>query len=323
MKTCVSMNCPFLKHCKDYNFLVDREGGCKTQKAILDAAVKMLRVETPLGLIKATPCSDTANPGLWIELYRPSSDASMSLALIKYYSEDKELVTRVWGNAMSEYYTDEIEHRYVDEYFADGLVRQGNLMACSVSKLADHLSDNAYRDDSKWHFTDCDFTAIDEDSDLSDLSALKKDACGWYGIKAVEAGFDSDALVLMSDYYGGNCASIVQMFDEEDAKEKMQSIEKAILATLNINETVTPDTLLLADFDTGKSRRKSDKDVQLEEVWRKFGDIPMDPETENIEEDFLHFPAGTNRMEIWRWFDEQHSKGVAYLAGQDGRKDGE
>lgn len=44
----------------------------------------------------------------------------------------------------------------------------------------------------------------------------------------------------------------------------------------------------------------------------------MNPETECIEEDFLHFPAGTNRMDIWHWFDEQHSIGVAYLTGQKG-----
>ena len=318
MKTCVSMNCPFSKVCMDYNFLVDREGGCKTQKAIVDAAIKMAGVETPLGIIKTTPCSDQENPGVWIELCRPGSDAGMSLALVEYYGEDKELVTRVWRNALSEDYTDKIEHQYVDEYFAGELVKQGNLMACSISKLADHLSDNAYRENSTWHFTDCDFTVIDGDSSLSDLSKLKKNANGWYGIKAVEAGFDSDALVLMSDYYGGNCASIVQLFDGEDVEDKMQSIESAIIETLNINETVTPDTLLLVDFDTGEARRKSDKDIRLEELWRQFGDIPMNPETECIEEDFLHFPSGTNRMDIWHWFDEQHSLGVAYLTGQKG-----
>ena len=47
MKTCVSMNCPFLNHCKDYNFLVDHEGGGKTQDAIRKAAEKMAGAETP------------------------------------------------------------------------------------------------------------------------------------------------------------------------------------------------------------------------------------------------------------------------------------
>lgn len=57
----------------------------------------------------------------------------------------------------------------------------------------------------------------------------------------------------------------------------------------------------------------STRDRELEELWDEFADVPMNPETEEMEEPFLHFPAGTNREEIWRWFDERHSKGVVYL----------
>lgn len=56
-----------------------------------------------------------------------------------------------------------------------------------------------------------------------------------------------------------------------------------------------------------------DRDEYLEEMWRQFGDVPMDPETECMEEPFLDFPAGTHREDIWHWFDERHSNGVAYL----------
>lgn len=55
------------------------------------------------------------------------------------------------------------------------------------------------------------------------------------------------------------------------------------------------------------------RDTELEQLWNEFTDVPMDPETEKMEEPFLHFPAGTNREEIWHWFDERHSKGVVYL----------
>ena len=61
-----------------------------------------------------------------------------------------------------------------------------------------------------------------------------------------------------------------------------------------------------------------DCDEELEELWSRFGDVPMNPETECIEEPFLGFPAGTNREEIWHWFDQRHSKGVAYLLYRDG-----
>ena len=54
-------------------------------------------------------------------------------------------------------------------------------------------------------------------------------------------------------------------------------------------------------------------DEQLEEFWSQFGAAPMDPETERMEDDFLYFPRGTHREEIWHWFDKRHSKGVVYL----------
>jgi len=56
-----------------------------------------------------------------------------------------------------------------------------------------------------------------------------------------------------------------------------------------------------------------DRDKELEELWAEFADAPMDPETECMDEPFLGFPAGTHREDIWHWFDERHSKGVAYL----------
>lgn len=55
------------------------------------------------------------------------------------------------------------------------------------------------------------------------------------------------------------------------------------------------------------------RDQALEQAWAAFGDIPMNPDTECIEEPFLQFPIGTNREDIWHWFDSRYSKGVAYL----------
>ena len=57
----------------------------------------------------------------------------------------------------------------------------------------------------------------------------------------------------------------------------------------------------------------STRDRELEELWDEFADVPMNPETEEMEEPFLHFPAGTNREEVWEWFDERYSRGVAKL----------
>ena len=57
----------------------------------------------------------------------------------------------------------------------------------------------------------------------------------------------------------------------------------------------------------------TERDAALESLWHEFEDIPMNPETECMDAPFLDFPAGTHREDIWHWFDERHSKGVAYL----------
>ena len=61
-----------------------------------------------------------------------------------------------------------------------------------------------------------------------------------------------------------------------------------------------------------------DRDEVLEELWEQCGDIPMNPETECIEDKFMGWGPGIHREEIWHWFDERHSKGVAYLLYGDG-----
>ncbi len=71
----------------------------------------------------------------------------------------------------------------------------------------------------------------------------------------------------------------------------------------------------LEEIDTLRERDKI-----LEDLWAEFGDIPMNPETECMEQSFFGFPVGTHREDIWHWFDERHSKGVAYLLyGVDAR----
>ncbi len=60
------------------------------------------------------------------------------------------------------------------------------------------------------------------------------------------------------------------------------------------------------------------RDSRIEELWAEFEDVPMNPNTECIEEAFLDFPAGTDRYTIWEWFEKNHSKGVRYLLYGDG-----
>lgn len=39
-------------------------------------------------------------------------------------------------------------------------------------------------------------------------------------------------------------------------------------------------------------------------LWDTLGDVPID-DCGHIKEQFLHFKPGTNRYEIWRWFEDE------------------
>ena len=52
---------------------------------------------------------------------------------------------------------------------------------------------------------------------------------------------------------------------------------------------------------------------EVKELWNEFGDVPMNELTEEIEEDWNIFKAGTHREDIWHWFEEQFNISVADL----------
>lgn len=53
---------------------------------------------------------------------------------------------------------------------------------------------------------------------------------------------------------------------------------------------------------------------ELEQLWDEFANVAID-EDDCITQDFHTFDTGTDRNEIWQWFDQNHSKGTAYLSG--------
>ena len=48
-------------------------------------------------------------------------------------------------------------------------------------------------------------------------------------------------------------------------------------------------------------------------LWSEFGDIPMNQETEEIEQEWNGFSIGTHREEIWHWFEERFDISVTDL----------
>lgn len=47
----------------------------------------------------------------------------------------------------------------------------------------------------------------------------------------------------------------------------------------------------------------------LAELWETFSEVPINNNDE-IERDFLCFPAGTSRFDVWHWFDERCPNGL-------------
>lgn len=63
---------------------------------------------------------------------------------------------------------------------------------------------------------------------------------------------------------------------------------------------------------TGIPKHKVGK-LDIKDYWESFGDVPMDPETETIEQPWGIFPAGTEKEEIWHWFEREFSIPVSEL----------
>ena len=51
--------------------------------------------------------------------------------------------------------------------------------------------------------------------------------------------------------------------------------------------------------------------TKAKKLWMEFDDIPINPETEEIEVDWNGFSAGTFREDIWHWFEETFHISVA------------
>lgn len=48
---------------------------------------------------------------------------------------------------------------------------------------------------------------------------------------------------------------------------------------------------------------------QLKRLWEEFADVPVNND-DGIEQKFLDFERGTDRMEIWKWFDDHCPNGL-------------
>ena len=49
----------------------------------------------------------------------------------------------------------------------------------------------------------------------------------------------------------------------------------------------------------------------IRELWQQLGDIPLEYNSDNIDVEWHHFPKGTNRFDIWHWFEDTFNISVA------------
>lgn len=123
--------------------------------------------------------------------------------------------------------------------------------------------------------------------------------------------------------YGGKFMSLRKYLEEnridqiEDDQEFVEAEHDAIQTYCEIcGYSITDE-----DLKTIKSRGMEEcfadwKETYVKDLWEEFGEIPMNPETEEIEEPWKHFLPGTHREDIWYWFEDQFGISVAELMGQ-------
>lgn len=112
---------------------------------------------------------------------------------------------------------------------------------------------------------------------------------------------------------------LIELCSNEEQKKGMKSVRE-MLADFDENgwlNTERPsdcydwlEQYLSCRRNTG-GKIKQNRIIQAKPLWKEFGDIPMNPETECIEAEWNGFPAGTHREEIWDWFEETFDVSVA------------
>ena len=104
--------------------------------------------------------------------------------------------------------------------------------------------------------------------------------------------------------------------DDMEDSEHYNTIDVCIMwGVLQVMDGKLHDGMRIAiqNPDTDVVKEYTTYDSLLEDLWKTLTDVPMNPDTEDMEEDWFIFPKGTNREDIWDWFDEQHSKGIGWI----------
>lgn len=126
---------------------------------------------------------------------------------------------------------------------------EGSLILGTAREVTEYLLKNSFNHNGTLKsniFHDCDF-AVANDMYLTNytLEEILINSDGWYGIKRIDAGFDSENMELITDYYGGGCATLTSVMYDEEKNNVINIVEKSILEVLSDYEMADKDTLLI------------------------------------------------------------------------------
>lgn len=124
-----------------------------------------------------------------------------------------------------------------------------------------------------------------------DDEEMIQEPTGWFGFKKINI-FDEPYGNISMGYYGASATRIHSI--QENTVEEIAEIIQFWL-----------------DHESGFRVEKICVEMSAQELWKELGEVPMNPETEEIEIEWNGFPTGAHREEIWHWFEETFHVSVA------------
>lgn len=170
---------------------------------------------------------------------------------------------------------------------------------------------------------------------------------GDYRFTIIDHPFDPSEVIMLSGYANGGALNYGLIYEHMTVEELCDDIFRIIsntiidnddfcldvgMVTMNITDITGNDLRLEGEIERAMKDRdcimrelihphysQYYNDDELIALWILFGDVPID-DSDSICEEFIGFEVGTNRFEVWEWFDERYSGGVMKLIGDVERK---
>ena len=112
------------------------------------------------------------------------------------------------------------------------------------------------------------------------------------------------------------------VINPESIWEESSSIDDCIqIAIWRIIPFCEVRNIFVVIYDQNSKTVKTymDTDDLIQELWKSFSNVPFDDGEKDLVlgQDWFIFEKGTEREDIWQWFDSHYSKGVVSLLYPD------